>query len=81
MNNLSSVTLATLRVSGWERKRRADTTQWRTEIESDGFVFHSAGQRFLEEFGGLASWGGAKCRKLDICHSSMAGGFAVRRLG
>ena len=51
METLSRTTIGVLRDGGWVPERRAQTMQWRTQIEGEGFVFHEAAGEFLEQFG------------------------------
>lgn len=43
-----------LRLAGWSEERHVGTVEWRTSLESDGFVLNAEAEQFLAKFGGLA---------------------------
>ena len=53
MTDLSKNVERALYSAGWVAGRSVDTTTWRAQLESSGFVVHEAAERFLSEFGGL----------------------------
>ncbi len=60
MPRFSERTEQVLRAAGWFPERNVDIELWRDRLEADGLVtMHSAAERFLAEFGGLAVDAGA----------------------
>ncbi|WP_330182440.1 SUKH-3 domain-containing protein [Nocardia sp. NBC_01503] len=54
MTRFTDETERVLRASGWRPGRHVDTSFWRKRLESGGFRWNTAADRFLGEFGGLA---------------------------
>lgn len=51
---ISKETRRVLRLAGWSEERLVGTVEWRSSLESDGFVLNAEAEQFLAEFGGIA---------------------------